>query len=260
MTRRSLLAGPGDGGWPTSLAGDGGYLLLEVLVAVILVGIVVGPLATSLAGQLSRARDAQSTSSVAGRSQAAQSVSEEDWGPRVVDAWWRPGPVLHVRTSETTGGNGIARLGVWVDGWLVAEVVADPAGLGGAGGSGQAEISVQPSVFSAHAGGALVIRVRSGAGPWGPPWRTEVPPGSGIVPVPVPLAASDGPPPGVVVHRRGIASSPLGVSWSAVKISSPSFGLLFAETAPFTGWGTANLDGRTQTWQMEEGRSVDLYY
>jgi hypothetical protein len=57
-----------------------------------------------------------------------------------------------------------------------------------------------------------------------------------------------------------MGTSSLTVSWSAAPLSSPPFGLLFSLAPDIQGWGGATLDGRSQWWWMEEGRSADLYF
>lgn len=238
--------------------GQRGTILLEVLVAVVLVGLVVGPLATVLAGLVGQARAVRAAGS--GRSVADRDAGKglEGWGPRVAAASWRPGPALRLRTDLAGSQDGVeAVVGIWVDGWVVGEI---PLGAedGEAGVLGQ--VTVPASVWSGLAGGEAVLRVRTGSGVWGPPWRSAVPGVDGAAPPVGRLSGAEPAEPTAVVHRPGAGTSKLTVSWAAAPLSAPPFPLLFRASASVQGWGEAALDGGSQWWWIEEGRSVDVYY
>jgi hypothetical protein len=238
--------------------GQRGTILLEVLVAVVLVGLVVGPLATVLAGLVGQARAVRVAGS--GRSVADRDGGNglEGWGPRVSAASWRPGPVLRLATDLAGSQDGIeAIVGSWVDGWAVGEI---PVGADGGEAAALGQVTVPASVWSGLAGGEAVLRVRTGSGVWGPPWRSAVPGVDGTAPSAGTLSGAQPAVPTAVVHRPSTGTSKLTVSWAAAPLSARPFPLLFQAGASVQGWGEAALDGGSQWWWMEEGRSVDVYY
>jgi hypothetical protein len=244
-----------------SLLSDGaGIILVEVVIAAVLVGLVAVPLGVAFSGAVERARVArQAETSAAGE---AEGVSADpggawDWGPKIASAWWLPGPVLHVRVANAGGGEAVnIVVGLWADGWLVGTVAAD----GRSGRVSAGELSVGTRTWSGLAGSELVVRARAGDGAWGAPWRLTVPELAGDSPTPGSLGPAVTSGPSVVAHRSETGVSPLTVSWSAVSLASPPFGLLFLLDPAVLGWGGASLDGRSQWWWMEEGRSVDVYF
>jgi hypothetical protein len=64
-----------------------------------------------------------------------------------------------------------------------------------------------------------------------------------------------------VLHRPSVGTSaPMG-SWTVTPLAPPSLPLLFVIAEPsLAGWSGVTLDGRSQWWWAEEGRSVDLYF
>jgi hypothetical protein len=236
--------------------GGSGSILLEVLVGVILIGLVVGPLAVALSGLVGQARTTRTGDDAAVQRRIAAG-GEGEWGPRVIDGWWRPGPVLHLKTCIETGGRGAAVVGVWVDGWMVG--MARLESVGG-GSTAAADTVLDGGIWAERGGCEVVVRVGSEEGPWGPPWRSAVPDEAALDPAqgaPLPEGTSV---PTVVVHRPAVGTSALGVSWSAGGLVAPPFGLVFEESVPVSGWAEVKLDGRSQWWRVEEDRSVDLYY
>jgi len=246
----------------TSLAfgGSGGSILLEVLVAALLVGLLAAPLATALAGMVGEARSLRQRVGGGQAGDAASQAAEGwEWGSRVIAGWWRPGPALHVRLSGAAGeGSTATEVGLWADGWLVADEVIPPSAQSGPPATD--DVQMGPELWTELADSELVVRVRTPGGAWGPPWRLAVPesgggnPGLGAA-LPAPAEG-----PTVVVHRPGVGTSSLNGSWSAAALTFPPFGLLFSLAPAIDGWGGATLDGRSQWWLLEEGRSVDLYF
>jgi hypothetical protein len=244
------------------LGSAGGSILLEVVLATVLVGLIVAPLASALAGTVDEARAVRQRAAADGRTGPSTGASGNwEWGPRVVAAWWRPGPVLHVRVSGDTGeySPGVRSFGLWADGWLIAEETVDPSEAAN-GTAVMGETGIGPTLWTGLADNELVIRARAAGGAWGPPWRLAVPPAAGLSPVPGPALPSMGQEPALVAHRPAVGSSSLAVSWTPGALASHPFGLLFVVSEGASGWGGATLDERTQWWWMEEGRSVDLYF
>jgi hypothetical protein len=240
--------------------GSAGSILLEVMMATLLVGVLVVPLATSFAGVVGEARTVRQRAegNPAGRA-PSQSAEGWEWGPRVIAGWWRPGPALHLRVSGATGDSSAdVEVGLWANGWLLAHESVVLSGRSGPPATN--DLQLGPELWTGLADSELVVRVRTVTGAWGPPWRLVVPePGAGT---PAPGAALPAPPqgPSVIVHRPVIGTSSLTATWNPADLASPPFGLLFSLSPAIEGWGGATLDGRTQWWLMEEGRSVDLYF
>jgi hypothetical protein len=243
-----------------AVGAEAGSILLEVVLATLLVAILVVPLASAFASALDGTRDvryrAGETPVVGTGGEAADSW---EWGPRVLSAWWRPGPVLHIRLSGSERqGSTRLRLGLWADGWLLVE---KDVTIDGPSGTASAEdLQIGPESWTGMAESELVLRVRDLEGVWGPPWRLFIPGAGGGSPAPGSALASSAGEPTVVVHRPGAGSSPLSASWTASALTAPPLGLLFVLRPAIQGWGAATLDGRAQWWWMEEGRSVDVYY
>ena len=247
-----------------------GSILLEVVVAAALVGLIVGPLAVSFSSTVERARAERQASAAAGAAGTPGSPGSGldscsagsdpgpawRWGTRVLAASWRPGPVLHVALG-TAGSAAVAGgvVGFWVDGWPVGQMTV----LGEGAGAGEA--AVDASTWSGLAGHELVIRGREAGGPWGAPWRSAVSPASGGDPQAGSSQQTASADPALVLHRPSVGTSaPVG-SWSVTLLALPSLPLLFVVGGTgLAGWSGVDLDGRSQWWWAEEGRSVDLYF
>ncbi len=234
-----------------------GSILLEVLVSALLIGLVVGPLATALSGVIGQARAVREAGAGDAASDRTHAGRLEGWGPRVTEAAWRPGPVLTL-TTDLAGSRNIveASVGVWVNGWSVGEVTVGRRRSGSGGrrdysraclertcgrGSGAAG-SYRSGGLGASVALSRAGRRRGSSGTLGrlrawSPWS--------------PRSSSTGPVAG---------TSKLTVSWAAAPLPAPPFPLLFTASASVLGWGEAVLDGGSQWWWMEEGRSVDVFY
>ena len=97
-----------------------GWILLEVMVAVVVASILLGPLAgamMSAATQAARARVQAST--LAERSIDAGTMGAWTWGALVISAAWLPGPELQVSTGVP--GEAAGTSSCWaLDRWLVS--------------------------------------------------------------------------------------------------------------------------------------------
>jgi hypothetical protein len=233
-----------------------------VVIATLLVGLLVGPLATAFAGTVGTARSVRERAARFGEGATVVDTGAWEWGARVTSAWWRPGPVLHLRLAGAGDtGNTQVQLGMWADGWLVAEqsVTPGPASAEGTGGAA-AEVQFGPGLWSGLTEQDLMIRARIGDGPWGPPWRLVIPGPAGEAPAPGATITDPTTSRGVVVHRPGVGSTSLTASWSAPPLIPPPFGLVFALVPTVEGWCGMTLDARSQWLRIEEGRNVDVYY
>ena len=243
----------------TSSGGGAGSILLEVVLAAVLVGLIVVPLASAFAGTVERARAARQSAGAESGANGAEGSEAWEWGPRVIAAWWHPGPALHVRISGVADGNvATAYVGLWADGWLVDEMAVPGDDAGAAPSAGELQVGAQ--TWTDLAGRELVIRVRAADGVWGPPWRLAVAAPSGADPTPGSPLDNPTSSPAVVVHRAGTGTSDLQASWSVRALASAPFDLVFPLDPAISGWGGATLDERSQWWWMEGGRSVDLYF
>jgi hypothetical protein len=140
-----------------------GWVLLEVLAAVALLAILVGPLVTGVIAILERGADTERQADGVSASHP-EGADVWVWGDRALEAVWSPGPVLRVEVAATDVVSD-AVVGFWAEGWLIGEVSPTESGEATLGGS----------TWVGRAGQELVIRVRRADGPWGPPWRTLVP-------------------------------------------------------------------------------------
>lgn len=238
-----------------------GSVLLEVAVATVLVALLVVPLAEALRTAVAQARTLREHAAVVSYPGSVPSPDDDpwSWGPRVVDAWWRPGPVLHVRL-ETPGGEteeATLTLGLWVDGWNME---------GGTLTSTWAAIGDQ-SIWQGRQGCELVVRARTGRGGWGPPWRTQVPGDDGDLPAGEAVVTGGqedrawlDDDPAVVVHMAsaGIAAPAACLAGAAAEPLPSAGPFLFPPAG--TGWWNGQTGGRSQWWRLEPGRGLDVYF
>jgi hypothetical protein len=157
------------------LAGSRGSILLEVMLATLLIGILVVPLATAFAGAVDQARVLRDRLAEQPAAEgASQPAASWEWGLRVIAAWWRPGPVLHIRVSEAPShALAATHVGLWADGCLIAEqsIASDQNGVAAV----TDDMQLGPDEWAGLVEGELVMRVRATGGVWGPPWRLAVP-------------------------------------------------------------------------------------
>jgi hypothetical protein len=170
-----------------------------------------------------------------------------EWGEAVCQAWWRPGPTLHLRTRSDGGADYVA--GVWADGWFLGEW--KPRGSG--------EVEVAAPVWADLSGDELTVRVRQGEEQaWGPPWRLIVP-NAGGQPV-VPASINDGASVDTVVHVPALGNPGLGLSWTGAVPPVGFPGLPFILPTPGDGAHEIELDDRKQSWKTETSRDLDIYF
>lgn len=91
-----------------------------------------------------------------------QAAADEDqaaweWGPRVVNVGWTPGGCLEATVAAEGNGEDV-RLGIWREGWFVAEVAVGKQG----------RVSVDARVLGALSSTDFVtLRARMEDAPWG---------------------------------------------------------------------------------------------
>jgi prepilin-type N-terminal cleavage/methylation domain-containing protein len=232
-----------------------GFALLEVMVALVLVGALLGALATEAQRALDAAiRLRGKAASLSPEHEADLDLGAWDWGQRVAFAEWGTGPVLRV-----SGGTGLAtgaKLGVWCRGWFLGEwevPTTGPTVLG-------------QDVWQGHIGEELVLRTRTEAESWGPPWRSVVPDpysrdtsdlalaGSGPVEAQSYEAAR------TVVHLLCRSTCTPQVSWSSEPLVENLAGALVLLSECGQGLCRVSIGERTQSWLGVEGRRIDVYF
>jgi len=239
-------------GFPFSVSR--GFIMLEVMAAVALLGLVLGVLTTSLSGLLAGSRELREDLAEAATSLALDSEGDAwSWGPQVIDGRWGPGPVLYLQTGpwEKAQPAGDVILGLWVDGWAIGEHVLDTA-------RGNV-VRVDAPSWQGRAGGELVVRVRAGQGVWGPPWRTVVPNVEGGAVAIDPVRAGETPA-GVAVHGVGLGTLAPQLAVGGMPVSPMSLGAPTVFTHGTSGLWESRLEGRVQSWWGEEGRQIDVYH
>ena len=238
-----------------------GFLMLEVLAAVVLLGVLLVPLTSAALAALGAA--------AAGRGQdgalagmAAESKGDEawGWGAQITTAGWGPGPVLNIAVRRQ--GDASITVGLWVDGWFLGTYVPDQDGL----------VSVRASDWRDAEGREVVMRVREGEGGWGPPRRSIVVSRGGDAPWPAmidvaPTAGGAGSPePRLsVVHARAFANPKVRATAAVGSVEFGPLGLLLLVDPSGLercglGLGPETPEDQAQSWYAEEHRAVDLYF
>jgi hypothetical protein len=231
-----------------------GFVLIEVIAAVVLLGVLVAPLVTAMHSAVGRAAAVRALADES--FQGSVSTGTEgawQWGPKVVSVSWRSRPALFLEI-QTHGGTA-QTVGLWLDGWFLGEW--DAAGDGG----------VQLKAADLHAvnGQELVARTRESGGAWGPPWRSIVPDAGEAPPSPKArpeAVVGDGAITGEesVGHVPVLANPPAGVSPADALLEKDPLGLQFILPASVGGRYDLSVDGLLQSWYAEAGRALDVYF
>jgi len=174
--------------------GDRGFVLMEVLGAVVLFAMLIGPLTTCLLASVDRVvkvcERAADLSSITAESASRLAWS---WGPMVTSLRWTSGPCAVADIAGLTTSEGV--IGLWVDGWFLGEWSLN----------GDGPFGLPAATWSGLEGRELVARVRPIDGSWGPPWRSTVlPEGYEVVAVSPPHrppVRGDGPTSGKEIAR-----------------------------------------------------------
>jgi prepilin-type N-terminal cleavage/methylation domain-containing protein len=234
-----------------------GLTMVEVMVAIVILGIAIG----TLAGSAQRALSA----TVKNREKAADPLEGDAalvdttpwaWGPTIERATWAAGPVLSIRSGSGMGVGGV--VGVWTDGWLVGDWRLS-AGM---------ELCLGPERWGwgDRAGEELVVRARAGNGAWGPPWRSVVPDSYGngtpeAIGAPTEsenvLEYGDA---GSVAHLRSCSNASLLASWTNEPVLRSLEGLVLVLSAQAPGVCRLESYGRCQAWVGSAGRGLDVYF
>jgi hypothetical protein len=233
------------------VAGGEGFLLLEVLIALLFLALLLGPLLNGVLVTTRRA-DALKQSAITVGSDGAgdAALASWGWGYGLTRAIWRPGPELILQSSDSGGQTG-CRVGLWIGGWFVQEYdTGDTRSL-----------NLGAAIWCGRSGQEVVLRSRMPGSPWGPPWRTEVPPADGVVVVAAPAPSSaDRGSACWAMHEPSATSATPALSWRDVKGSILDMPAPFIAGLPPSGVRQSRLDTLDQAWTQEEGRELDVYY
>ncbi len=244
------------GGWPQTDRSIRGFTLIEVVVAIALLAIVVGPICGSLLALTSRAAAV-----------SLESAVEVGSLETVDDAWrWSDVEIDDAQWDVATL-NGVVRaapgpdpieIGWWIDGWYVGSVEDSRNG----------SFSVDPPLGGWPSGARwLTVRARRGSDPWGSAWRTALPtaptePGADSQSASAALLTiepMDSASSGVVLHNPGAGPARVRLgSESAPALELPPEGA----TSLLVSSGVLDLycDGALQSLTLENGDVVHLYF
>lgn len=225
---------------------DSGWVMLEVLVALLLCGVFLGGLAGDL---FSAARLVDRLQIKALAVDGSESSDDEawSWGPRVVRADWISGPALTVDVAAPTDGEPV--VGVWCNGWQQVQQQL---------GSSRT-IHFESTKWSTWQGAEVTVRVRRADGEWGPPWRTLVPGPSGQIAIAEDNSDTGTPVTRAVVHGPSAGALELqltGTDQSEVDVA----GLPCSVFSSVYGLHQAGLGGSIQHWMGAAERELDVYF
>jgi hypothetical protein len=231
-----------------------GFILIEVAIAMVILALLVVPLAAGM--QTAIGRSVRVRAQAQGLSVRPDEATIEDpweWGTRVTSIRWQPGPTLYVNAEGRSGSECV--VGLWVDGWFLGERPSDAGGC----------ICVGASDWSGETGRELVVRARQSEEAWGPPRRTVIPEGDGSTvgetagheAVAGNGSITDGQ---TVAHVPTLANPPVEVLQSDVLLEEGPLGLLFLLSPATCGRCDLSLDDQLQSWQVERGRALDVYF
>ena len=231
----------------------GGFVLVEVMVAIVLIGSVMGGLVHGIQMARDAAQEVRDKAAVLSRGGADDpGLTAWQWGAaQVDDALWEPGPELVLMA-----GKGATSVGVWVEGWFLGEWAVDAGEL----------LRLGPAVWGFWSGAGVVIRAREEGGAWGPPWRSLLPEeAGGTLAVGSETCSLEGVELGfggasLAAHRRVACHAEISSSWAEqTVVVEVSGSLLLLPPAP-AGTCVVACGGRWQSWVAEEGGELDVYF
>ena len=239
------------------LRDEAGFLLIEVLAALVLLAIMIVPLAAGVSSGADRASDVRAKEACALPITSDSAALEAwRWGPMTVSLIWDRGPTALIHLGGQGGPGRPAVVGLWVDGWFQGQFDSDENGV----------LEVAAADWAVAAGCEVVIRARGPDCVWGPPYRSIVPsadyePGEDeTVGAEVSTATGAIGETQTVAHTPALAKPAVGISRSDVPLAVDPLGLLFSVPPEVEGPCGFVIDDSIQSWQMEEGRALDLYF
>lgn len=226
-------------------------MLLDVLVALLLLAVLLGPLVDGVLATTRRVDALEKSSAAVGVADANESaLAFWNWGFGFAQAMWRPGPELVVQASRFDGQKD-CRVGLWIQGWFLQEYAVDDAG----------SLSIGAATWHARSGQEVVLRSRLAGSTWGAPWRTVVPAADGVVAIAASaLSPATHGPTSWALHLACVANSAPVLSWSDTQGGPLDLTAPFVRSLPPAGVRQASLGTLAQAWTQEEGRELDLYY
>jgi len=238
----------------SQLSGPGGVVMMEVAVAVLLVGIAVTGLAAGTQRAIAAAAAVRDDATVAAVAAWESSKMEEwGWGPMVRHAEWSPGPKLELHPHVPSAERGA--IGIWADGWSLGEWLAEDVTV----------TQIGQEVWAGRVGEAVTVRIRNEDGAWGPPWRTIVPDVYAQMPDSLrdqpatePQVSTGGQ--GVAVHVPFVARPEILGTWSSEPLHETLAGLVYLSSPPYGDTLGVTLDGRTQWWKPGKEGLLDVYF
>ncbi len=237
------------------LAANNGFVLAEVVVAMVLLAVLIGPLFSAAQSAFGTADGVRERAADLSTQTTTSGVGEAwDWGAGTASAAWLPGPVLQVKTERKQGSQPV--VGLWVEGWFLGERAPDEDG----------SLSVKAPEWRDASGREIVVRTRYPGSPWGPPWRSIVPSPAGDEPVVTPVdpvpADDDWPPVGgeTIVHAPGLANPRVAVRPSGTLVEVDPLGLLLPIPSVGSGRCDVAVGTSVQSWYTEAGRALDVYF
>jgi hypothetical protein len=222
-----------------------GWVLLEVMAAVALFAVAVGALTggiIAVGGQAAALERRVETI----RTPDSGVADAWSWGAPAVMVSWTPGPVLTVAVLCAPRPPDLL-VGIWADGWQVAETVPD----------GEGRVTVQPSDWSDRTGEELIVRVRTAGAVWGAPWRSVIPPITGMSPLG--STTSDGVGGQAVAHSPGASSRQPDSIGTGVVVPGVSGFPFFISSVP-AGTAGVRWEGPGQFWLSESYRTLDVFF
>ncbi len=252
----NTAAGTGHPLWPKR--GQDGWMLAEVMVAVIIAGVVVVSLAGLLLAAVAQADHVRNQArQVGGQNAGADVLCAWVWGPTVFSAEWLPGPSLRIKTRASQEASDSVMVGVWVDGWFRGEWPLDASGV----------YVLDCQVWTAQQGAEAIVRVRRDTESWGPPWRSLVPGVSGVVELPAEGSGGGGGSGSefsdesrvTLVHVPLAGKPPVHPSWASEDPGETTAAPLLY-TNPPAGPAGVYFEAVTQSWLSEQGRALDVYF
>ncbi|MCX8032901.1 MAG: hypothetical protein N3B14_05885 [Thermoleophilia bacterium] len=260
-----------------------GFLLFEVLAAVVvlsLMAVFLVSMAASLASASAALRTEQqpatATDSAEKESTEANGKKAWCWGEQVQSVSWNARGELKVAVSDDwdlpAGGADSGcykKVGLWIDGWFKGEFLVN-----------NGEAALPPECWKsglpqiASAGHEVVLRVHKVTGSWGAPWRITVSEvsdgetqgasfascsetsGGDLEP-----AAGQSPDwAAAVVHIPFLSTAGLHTTGLPCTVADECKGLLRTISPAGEGVVTVELEGQSQSWLVEIGRSLDVYF
>jgi hypothetical protein len=232
-----------------------GFVLLEVMVAILLLGILLGALATEAQGALDAAeRLWDKAANLSGLADSELDSDAWEWGSRIARVVWEGDRILQVRVGFCPGSE--HTVGVWCGGWLLGEWLEPPT----------EPLKIGPAIWEGHTGEELVVRARSTASGWGPPWRTVVPDAYGVYTlesagsVQGPMEPQSHESVRTVAHLLCRCTLLPTASWSGSPVTENLWRTTLLLSEYDEGLCRVSLGDREQCWVASKGRRLDVYF